>query len=277
MSMVVTDLTNCLNCGESLHGAYCAVCGQKVTAPRPTFHDLVHEITHEFLHVDAKILQSLKLLFTQPGFLTAEYWEGRRARYITPVRLYLIFSVAFFAVTALTAKPPIVTAEDRQHTTGVRLQKPEEFGRLRVSGDFGKLSPEAVAEIVEHAEHTWMPRIMFVLMPMAALLVAMVTRGAHRVYLEHLYFALHGHAALFGFLTIAVLVGAAGNGAFALAMNGAAVIAAVAYLCVALRRVYGGGWGRALARTAFVASIYLVLSTASFIALLIVAIAVASR
>jgi len=150
MSSVAMDLTECLNCRASLNGPYCAMCGQKVTAPRPTVHEFVHDAFHEFLHFDGKILQSVRLLFTRPGLLTSEYVEGRRVRYISPLRLYLIFSVAYFAAA---------------------------------------------------------PRVMFLLVPIAALVVMALTRRARRTYIEHLYFALHVHAVCFGVLALAVVLG----------------------------------------------------------------------
>ena len=89
MSSVVIDQTDCLNCGTPLHGTFCGSCGQRVSAPNPTLHDFLHELSHELLHVDGRLFQSIKLLFTRPGWLTREHCEGRRARYAAPMRLYL--------------------------------------------------------------------------------------------------------------------------------------------------------------------------------------------
>jgi len=111
MTQIFVAPTTCPNCGRDLEGAYCAACGQKVAPLNPTFHDLMHDIVHEFLHVDGKIFHSVRLLLTRPGFLSYEYFNGRRARYVSPLRLYLIFSVVFFGMTAITSKP--LTAEDR--------------------------------------------------------------------------------------------------------------------------------------------------------------------
>jgi hypothetical protein len=94
-------LTTCPNCDARLGDNYCPHCGQKVTPINPSLHDFLHDLTHELLHVDGKIFQSVRLLLTRPGFLTAEYFRGRRATYVSPIRLYLIFSVAFFAVSSL--------------------------------------------------------------------------------------------------------------------------------------------------------------------------------
>src|SRR6266545_4432215 len=101
MSSVVTDRSECLNCGTALHGAFCAACGQQVAHPDPTFHDLLHDLTHELLHVDGRLWTSLRLLFTRPGVLTREHIAGRRASYLPPLRLYLICSVAYFGLAAV--------------------------------------------------------------------------------------------------------------------------------------------------------------------------------
>jgi len=38
-------------------------------------------------------------LLTRPGFLSLEYFAGRRVRYVTPMRLFLFLSLlAFFAI-----------------------------------------------------------------------------------------------------------------------------------------------------------------------------------
>ena len=100
MSQVVEETTVCRNCGAALLGAYCAECGQKAEPPNPSFHHLWHDLSHELLHVDGKIVESVRLLLLKPGFLTREHSDGRRARYVTPLRLYLIFSVIYFGVLA---------------------------------------------------------------------------------------------------------------------------------------------------------------------------------
>ncbi|PYR91389.1 MAG: hypothetical protein DMF84_17260 [Acidobacteria bacterium] len=91
----------CYNCATPLSGAYCAACGQKALPLNPGLHDFLHDFTDEMLHVDGKIFQSTRKLLTAPGFLTREQFEGRRARWISPIRLYLIFSLAYFAMTSL--------------------------------------------------------------------------------------------------------------------------------------------------------------------------------
>src|SRR5688500_699872 len=91
----------CLNCGAQRPGQFCAACGQKALPLAPTFGYFVHELTHEVLNVDGKIFRSLRLLLTRPGFLTREIFRGRRASYVSPLRLYLLASVLSFALGAM--------------------------------------------------------------------------------------------------------------------------------------------------------------------------------
>jgi len=82
-------------------GKYCATCGQKDQPLPPDLHHFLHDVTHELLHLDGKILQSLKLLIFAPGRLTIDYWDGRRAGQVTPLRLYLVASVVMFGLISL--------------------------------------------------------------------------------------------------------------------------------------------------------------------------------
>ena len=49
------------------------------------------------LGLEHRLLRTLQALLTKPGFLTSEYRSGRGAAYISPVRLYLVSSAAYYA------------------------------------------------------------------------------------------------------------------------------------------------------------------------------------
>ena len=237
MTQIFVAPTTCPNCGRDLEGAYCAACGQKVAPLNPTFHDLMHDIVHEFLHVDGKIFHSVRLLLTRPGFLSYEYFNGRRARYVSPLRLYLIFSVVFFGMTAITSKP--LTAEDRAEL--------EEVGR-----PMGALAEADFAHDLE----TWLPRAMFVLVPVLAALTALVTRAERRNYPLHLYFGLHVHAAVFAIFALLVLLRYGDSEVMDGIADTIGLVAVSWYLVVAFHTAYGGTWRRAAVRAAIVGVSY---------------------
>ena len=56
------------------------------------------EFCREAFEVDSRLLQTLKLLLFKPGSLTREFSRNRRARYMSPIRLYLFTSFLFVLV-----------------------------------------------------------------------------------------------------------------------------------------------------------------------------------
>lgn len=87
----------CANCGTPLAGQFCGDCGQNAHIHRTlggVFHDFLHGITH----FDGKTWQTLPMLLFRPGKLTRDYIEGKRARYIAPVPLFLLVVFLMFFV-----------------------------------------------------------------------------------------------------------------------------------------------------------------------------------
>ena len=90
----------CLNCGASVPAAavFCGACGQENEATPVSFVALLREAWDEFVKIDAKLLVTLRLLLTRPGFLSTEYVRGRRVAYLSPFKMYLAVSALFFLV-----------------------------------------------------------------------------------------------------------------------------------------------------------------------------------
>lgn len=88
----------CLNCGDETTGRFCPACGQRKTDIQVSLRALVLDTLEEELTVDRRVPATLGALFLEPGQLTVEYVNGRVARYLRPVRLYLVSSLLFFLV-----------------------------------------------------------------------------------------------------------------------------------------------------------------------------------
>ena len=86
----------CLNCGASLSGLFCASCGQRDLPPYPSVRELAVDAVSEFSGWDGRLASTLRALIQRPGKLTHEFLEGRRVRYISPLRLYLMASLVYF-------------------------------------------------------------------------------------------------------------------------------------------------------------------------------------
>lgn len=87
---------NCLNCGTTLIGPHCHVCGQKGRVHR-TLNAFGHDFMHSVLHFDGKIWRTLPMLFWNPGDLTRRYVHGERAKFVSPLALFLFTVFLTFA------------------------------------------------------------------------------------------------------------------------------------------------------------------------------------
>jgi hypothetical protein len=92
--------TNCLNCGAEVTGKFCSNCGQENLDTKENFFHLAFHFVSDYFHFDSKFFRSLIPLFTRPGFLTKEYWEGRRVKYIHPLRIFFFSTIIFVIATS---------------------------------------------------------------------------------------------------------------------------------------------------------------------------------
>ncbi len=88
----------CASCGAKLKGDYCRKCGEKKIVPERDFRlaKFLNQTLWHFAHFDSKLLRTGWLLFSKPGFLTAEWTAGRRVNYMKPLQLFVVASVLFY-------------------------------------------------------------------------------------------------------------------------------------------------------------------------------------
>lgn len=165
---------------------YCADCGQRTAELRPALHELLHEALHELSHVDGKLIHTVRLLLAQPGALTKEFLEGKRARSVSPVRLYLLCSVLFFGIVSMLPTSNLHVSVSR--------------GDAQIQRAAEKINRDP--EILAHALTIAFPKAMFLLMPLFGLIVHAFYYRTERLYVPHLYFAVHYHA--FAFLVLSL-------------------------------------------------------------------------
>jgi len=204
---------SCPNCGSPLAGRYCSSCGQRSDVHAHSVGHFFHELFEALTHADSHVWATLLPLLRRPGFLTREYFAGRRARYLPPLRVYLFMSVLFFLVSALLG------GGTGAHV-GVQLDKPqstEECAQLQTNLKWGgqALLPRlkaACRNVVsdngrmfsENMVHN-LGRAMFVFLPLMAALMKLLYWRPRRYYLEHLMLLLHNHACVFLLLSVFLL------------------------------------------------------------------------
>ncbi len=95
----------CLNCRTPLIGTFCHACGQHAHVHRTIFA-IFHDILHGVFHFEGKVWRTVPLLFWNPGDITRRYIHGERARFVSPLALFL-FSVFLMFATFESIGGPI--------------------------------------------------------------------------------------------------------------------------------------------------------------------------
>lgn len=90
----------CLNCSALLEGPYCRQCGQKAQVHR-SVGAILHDIIHGVLHLDGKFWRTLPLLAWRPGELTRRYAHGERAKFVSPMAMFLFSIFLMFATLSI--------------------------------------------------------------------------------------------------------------------------------------------------------------------------------
>lgn len=121
-----TRAQHCLNCNAAISGQYCWNCGQRSNTRLISLFELVRDAFGDMFELDSRLWRTLIPLFAKPGFLTAEYLRGRRARYMPPFRMYLVMSFIFFLLTTAFDSNSAIEldpSDDQTRLTGIEFNE----------------------------------------------------------------------------------------------------------------------------------------------------------
>ncbi|WP_445355163.1 DUF3667 domain-containing protein [Microbulbifer sp. EKSA008] len=102
MASVCNEDNKCANCCTQLLGPHCYACGQPVKGMVRHFSSVIGDFLDTLLAFDSRTWKTIPALFFRPGFLTTEYFSGRRVRYVSPVRLFIFLCITSLFVTRLS-------------------------------------------------------------------------------------------------------------------------------------------------------------------------------
>jgi hypothetical protein len=227
------------------------------------FSSILSDIADSLLNIDERLFRTIGPLYLRPGRLTLDYFEGKRARYVTPFRLvFFLAIIAFFAIQ-LTIRTGYAHVPDRAVaiTTGSGkpavsvVPVPEKAESDHGAFSHGNISindkviwnrdskPLKVAwlpgaavvwlnDMIGNAQqqlhamnegsfaeqrgarqkftlgmYSAAPTVLFVLLPLFALLLKIFYIFKRRLYMEHLIVAMHSHAFLMLSMLVLVVLG----------------------------------------------------------------------
>lgn len=201
---------NCKNCDKPLpgHACFCPACGQSVKGISRPWLEFVHEALSELFDYDGRMLLSMRLLLTRPGFLSYEYINDLRVSYTSPFRMYLVISLVFFYVLPLILPDTPLDTSDHK---------------------------DSVVDLYSKA--------MFLMVPLFALLLKIFYWRTF--YLAHLVFAVYLFSAMF--IVFAVMLSIetlADRYVIMLLLQVAVLLYMVVYFVAALHTNYQEGWSK---------------------------------
>ncbi len=145
------------------------------------------------MHADGKVFRSLKLLLSSPGLLTAEYMRGRRKPYLAPLSLFLIVNLVFFVVYPYFNLDSLTTRLENHMT--IQPYAPLIRGFVTRQLARSHQTPEQFAQRFDEVASVEAKSLVIVMVPLFALLTALLQAGRGQHLVRHLTFATHFVAA----------------------------------------------------------------------------------
>jgi Protein of unknown function (DUF3667) len=89
---------HCHNCNTSFDETdnFCRKCGQENHDLKVPIPHILEEVFEGFTHFDNKFFTTIKSIFSKPGLITKDFLDGKRTRFVAPLRLFFFISTTYF-------------------------------------------------------------------------------------------------------------------------------------------------------------------------------------
>ena len=294
----------CDNCYTPLQGDFCHQCGQEKKSYIRNVSGVVTEFFGEFSNWDARVWRTLVPLWFRPGYLSRRYVDGHRVPYVPPLRLYLFTSIIAFLIlarllpdtTVNKAVPEVSAAQEQKIWSDVITEVQQDLEQDQQQTPFDSkisfLSDPAQQEfdakldaIIANPKlainkfFSLAPQMMFLLLPLFALLLKLLYIRSNRYYMEHLIVALHSHSFILQFsvlyLALQALAGSISLPWLLTVIDWLATAILIwipTYLLLCQKSYYQQRWGKTVLKFWLTSSLYNVLFMSAVMGLIILSI-----
>jgi len=212
----------CTNCDHIIgeNDNFCNNCGQKTDEASLKIKYFVKDYLSANFNLDSKIYQTLKLLILSPAKLTTEFLAGKKTKYISPVRLYLVISLLYFFVVSLDLSSNTSSFQNDNASTDSISVKSETDDLINLSidneesmSDFDRLVAKKLKLLnsdmgrfvfAENFKQS-LSKGMFLLLPLIALILLLLFYK-DSYYIQHFVFTLHLQSLIFVIASFSLLL-----------------------------------------------------------------------
>lgn len=288
--------TRCANCDTPLIGEFCSECGQSARDYDVPIGTFAKDVVSESFDLDSRLRSTMGPLFFRPGLVPRDYVAGHRARFVPPIRLYILASFVMFLLMSFGSSVRVDSGDAREvdvEPTGelgggtveagdtiAEASAADSADQRELATDTPRAGPPGLGERLEtrlsegleragddqraFAEDfsSRMAQAMFLLLPLFALLL----KGLYprHLYVHHLVFAIYLHSWFFLIVAVTMLPEALGfpivSAVFSIILLWAPV-----YLFLAMRRFYGESRIRTFLKVLVLSNVYLLLASVTML------------
>ena len=108
----------CKNCETQFSGKYCPECGQSVREYDRPVSFIFYNFVGDFFAFDTRFFRTFAALLIKPGFLTKEYFDGKRVKYAPPFRIFIFASFILFLLLQTYTNKGLTTVLDSDFKDG---------------------------------------------------------------------------------------------------------------------------------------------------------------
>ncbi len=250
LEIPIEDLNSpvCPTCKTATDGKFCPSCGEQILIkPDYSFRGLFSETINVVTNLESNIFRSFSFLITRPGLLTAEYFLGRRKRYLKPLQLFIFCNIIFFFVQALSGFNSLRTPL-RVHLTQLPHSQIAQQRVTTVITQRGVSYKDYEAQFNSVIE-THSKTLVFLMIPMVALGLKLLYVHGREYFVKHLVFATHFFSYYLLLLSVVYLLVRILSQLFKihsifsdLVITAFILSLALVYLLFGLKRVYNERW-----------------------------------